>query len=524
MTNPVVLRRLYRSLLKASKPFSPLHNPRAAVYTSLLHRTGIDDGISWDRVLQQMAKRQETMAAKEANNDNNSNNERTAERRQRSPEQARDLTRSYVDDHDDDDDDDDKWLNEEGGGFNQSSSHHDMETSLEERRLPYRVLFRRLLREVVTGLDGSSQMKFPSQVVPNTLQEVIQREFRRPATTTTTTTTGDNGPFPFDEATRQQAAFIALRELNTKLSWIDSLLPSSSSEATTDQEKERNQRQAAKGVTPIHPLQPSEYLKAGTFLVAHPLLTGYFRRTVVCILDHSERQGTSNGGTYGLVVNRIGVSPSTGKDQTLTDVLRTIPPPLAEVFGESSVRDGGPVHMSIQMIHSAESPQQPSLGGTVLLSTPTTQNTTTTTPTTTKHPTDRSIYYQGDIIEAAEAVSNGQLDRGKQQCEPCFACSTELNKRVSGDISFYVGASCWEVRQLESEIERGYWLPCQGPPSIALSGTCEHNVTDTTTTNERPKNDLWLSMMCALGHEEGNLAHLVLDDTGSEHGDACDSF
>lgn len=93
------------------------------------------------------------------------------------------------------------------------------------------------------------------------------------------------------------------------------------------------------------------------------------------------------------------------------------------------------------------------------------------------------------------------------------------------DVCFYAGASCWELRQLESEIERGFWIPCRGPPEIALTGTCEHNDDDLVdVADPRPKADLWLSMMCAMGQDEANLAHLMLEDDFVEDGDPCDSF
>lgn len=90
------------------------------------------------------------------------------------------------------------------------------------------------------------------------------------------------------------------------------------------------------------------------------------------------------------------------------------------------------------------------------------------------------------------------------------------------DVSFYVGASCWDLGQLESEIERGFFIPCRGPPYIALTGVCER-VGDDENDMKRPKADLWLSMMCAMGEDEANLAHLLSnDDDCSDFGDACD--
>ncbi len=78
-----------------------------------------------------------------------------------------------------------------------------------------------------------------------------------------------------------------------------------------------------------------------------------------------------------------------------------------------------------------------------------------------------------------------------------------------------------------SEIEKGYWLPCRGPPQIAQTGMCEHDIDDTDDlaeldTEMHPKSNLWLSMMCSIGEDEANLAHLLYDAETDENGDACD--
>ena len=57
-------------------------------------------------------------------------------------------------------------------------------------------------------------------------------------------------------------------------------------------------------------------LKCGNYLVAHPLMTGYFARSVIVLLDHTP-ESTDNssdeqkGGTYGLIVNRLALQPET---------------------------------------------------------------------------------------------------------------------------------------------------------------------------------------------------------------------
>jgi putative AlgH/UPF0301 family transcriptional regulator len=94
----------------------------------------------------------------------------------------------------------------------------------------------------------------------------------------------------------------------------------------------------------------------------------------------------------------------------------------------------------------------------------------------------------------------------------------------SEDVSFYVGASCWEPGQLEDEIRRGFWLPCRGPPEMALYGICDR-FGDDDKSPSRPRADLWLSLMCSLGQDEANLAHLLFNDNQqSEYDLPCDAF
>ena len=121
-----------------------------------------------------------------------------------------------------------------------------------------------------------------------------------------------------------------------------------------------------------------------------------------------------------------------------------------------------------------------------------------------------------------------------------------------------VGATLWRPGQLKEEVERGHWIPCRAPTDIVLTGTAEcqrhdsdidvdkgvnnqlNEVNDTSKSSKRDSSDddstatsvggvdLWVSMMTALGEEEGMLARtfakqdpltLVLEE---EDGRACD--
>ena len=97
-------------------------------------------------------------------------------------------------------------------------------------------------------------------------------------------------------------------------------------------------------------------------------------------------------------------------------------------------------------------------------------------------------------------------------------------KSAPDDVAFFVGASTWSIGQLRREITEGFWIPCRGPPEIALTGICEHDGYS-NDTSKRPLADLWLSMMSACGEDEAKLAHLYFHaDEPDEFGLPCDMF
>ena len=343
MASSLVVRRLYRSLLRTTKPFTaPSEN--AVVLTCLLHRTGIDDNVSdWDGVVTAAPNSSKTQ------------------------DQARDLTLSYK---------------ESPTGIHSGS-----------QRQSYPRLFRRLLREVIAGPDGVQKMLFPRQVDSIRLRDVIRREFRDDE---------ENISSLFDISTRRKVAFVALRELNKKLSYFDDLQEISPKPLL---------HQAAWHVSQLPFQQPSAYLKAGTFLVSNPHMNdSFFSRTVICILEHNDDDDSENAGnTYGLIVNRVSVNSDTGKNRTLREAFKEnhLPTRLADVFGDSVVKEGGPVHSSIQMLYSAlaDNDELTSIGGSVI----------PTLPEGDKSPalySDRATYFQGDIFKAMDVVDKGIIDRG----------------------------------------------------------------------------------------------------------------
>mmetsp|Transcript_49753 Transcript_49753/g.50578 ORF Transcript_49753/g.50578 Transcript_49753/m.50578 type:complete len:518 (-) Transcript_49753:7-1560(-) len=496
-----VIRTLYRNLLRTSKPFtSPA--PNAAVLCCLLHRTGIDDHIKdWN-----------TFVARNLEN----GVDRTTD------DKAKDLTYSYSD----------ILLQQklEQGEFTSTIPLDGISASTAptiHSNRTYQRLFRRLLREAVTGTNNHGKMVFPSQVDTTKLEKIIQREFRNES---------GNASISFDDATRRQVAFTALRELNKKLSYYETLRESNPKQIP---------QQAAWHVSslPFHP--PASYLRPGVFLVSHPYMhDSYFSRTVICILEHKGlgdilrngrtkkkcnddedeyvdddldgegkdeennpiakriiRQVAPPGQTYGLIVNRVSIHNEAGQNRTLKEVFREhmLPEKLSNIFGDSVVREGGPVNVALQMIHSLSSPSEQedvasAVGGTII---PTIINEEESPALYS----DRATYFQGNMFKILSEVKEGTIDRD--------------------DISFFIGATTWSPGQLASEIAQGYWIPCIGPPEMALDGICEH---EPTSSGKRPLADLWLSMMSACGEDEAKLSHLFHREHWGENGLPCDAF
>jgi putative AlgH/UPF0301 family transcriptional regulator len=375
-------------------------------------------------------------------------------------------------------------------------------------------LFRKILRQAM-GRGGNAapthlNMRFPSQIDTSTcsLRSLLRREFQAPA----------------DEAaaaTRQAVCFLVMRKLNEKLSWAHALrdkLPSSPLSVVAPSCKHAAIQPAPQvHVLPAHPA--ADYLRPGAFLLAHPLLTGYFRRTVLCILDHREEStdlaAQQARGTYGLIVNRLAVTDEE-KVMRLEDALYPMPEDLAEHLGDVVVRDGGPVHASLQMLHVATAGAA-HVGGTLLETITDTKDDDPTVADTTLQPPP--IKYQGDLTQTAAAVAAGHLDATTQ-------------------VSIYLGASSWTVGQLQSEVERGLWLPCRAPVALALQGRLVAASRSENDDDEQPQveastgetttamDDLYLSMLAACGPREAELARLIQFDDKVEHPyrRPCDSF
>ena len=671
-----VARTLYKNLLRTIKPFTS--KKTGPILTSLLHRSGSDDHIDYLEYAKiaaaSAASNKTTCKTKKNDNENENENENengggnpsaetntndkhhdvsssSSSTRNSEPqlflsrEQARDLSHSYS----------------ELQRKNRESESYQSDDTISQgfppyeyeftsfRTAPHIILYKSILKDIIghhrhmnfptstsTSTSTSTEIEIET-VVMDRLRDIIKREFRESSISISKQMTSAG---VVEEKHRRDAAFLAIKELQKKLLWAESSLnidlsegiatasdaDTGTSDASANAKDTCNGKNSniliAKDVKRL-PLQPaSSYLKTGTYLVAHPLLTGCFSKSVICLLEHTvsedhsddntctgteeggkdDKVGKDNhvddsdgdqsdndkdnnnnnknekettimykgmeipydpdpestsepdpelkpesesesesgpadklkseveamGGTYGIIVNkplRTGIPHHTStqtRDRKLREVIRhdCLPEGVKVAFGDCSVRTGGPVNVSLQMLRSATSEEDDNLkiGGSLLsmvVDDDNSNNNNNNNDNTsedagidsstggqiksTAMDTDAAVYFAGDIIKASQAI----IDK-------------DMNK---DSFSFVVGASCWEEGQLESEIERGYWIPCAGPPQIAFAGACDISGVGGITAMET---SLWSSFMAALGEEEGRLAQVFENYEFDENGLPCD--
>ncbi len=344
----------------------------------------------------------------------------------------------------------------------------------------YLHLYKHLLRQLFLDEQENvlRQMQFPSQTTKRTedkddenkynvecimgkkLINLIQNEFRDKSNSNI-----------YTSAIKRETGFLVLRELQKKLLWAQSMgihddlfhyhehtknigdigAVVYENEMKRRMDEERYiQIQAANDVNRISTKSSSLFLQSGVFLIAHPMLRGIFDRSVICILQHTERKkmesnlegfeeeeqsddddddtdmdisAAQNGGTYGVIINSpltVGIPGSDSRsgirrrNRTLREVIRndSLPEGVRLAFGDSPVRNGGPVNLSIQMLRyaSPEDEEKLKIGGIVL------PQVLVNDDVSTAMYSDKAIYFGGDIIKAAQAVLDGDMERGMFLC------------------------------------------------------------------------------------------------------------
>mmetsp|Transcript_20901 Transcript_20901/g.29824 ORF Transcript_20901/g.29824 Transcript_20901/m.29824 type:complete len:482 (+) Transcript_20901:45-1490(+) len=473
-----VVLQVYRSLLRASRPFSyPM--PHAALLTSLLHRKG---NLDYEESIRCLSAEVSDCSDEEII----SHSQTTSDQGEMKllSLHARDLTRSY------------RELKKNEISNAHVSKHSDP---------PHRILFSCLLHELMGG--GESLTRFPCQLTKEDLtklKSIIQREFRSGFSNGLHSCVSDQFPY----RVRLQTSFMALRELNKKLCYALSRGLDMTSNGTS-------KKQFPFSINGISASPPSLYMRPGTFLLAHPLIHGFFSRTAIIIIDHTDESSpnasSAQGGTYGLIINKpatirkrvhktaADAAQATGfttEIATVSDIFRgVIEPKFHAAFNDCTIRTGGPVHASVQMLYKCEPSVERSLqlGGRALpvVTPPLYPSAVPPSAANGSLESDEAIYFQGDFVRVARAVLEGNLSKH--------------------NVSFLVGATVWSAGQLQTEIERGWWMPCVAPPQMTLMGSLEGP-------------SLWSSLMAGIGEEEAKLAHLFRDNISDENIDACDEF
>jgi len=306
----------------------------------------------------------------------------------------------------------------------------------EDNKQGYKNLIRNILEEVIGG-DSTRLFRFPSEIPDDekTVRDIIRREFRISSSS-------------FSSEERIKAAFFALKVLNEKLFLANSL----GLESKIIKNKRENTVFSSDEVRKISLFSS---LEPGSFLVAHPLLPGYFSRSIIVILD------TTSEGIYGLITNRHA--------WPLKRVMNHIPKSLDLAFRNSVVHEGGPVSATMQMIYNLTPGQElrHQIGGIPL--------------------PNSNFYYRGDLFKAAQKVIDNQVP--------------------SSNFFFFVGASCWQQDQLEQELNKGFWMLVRAPIEKILllnkqKDNKYHNYND----------DLWLSIINSISTQDASLAKLISNE------------
>lgn len=399
-----VTNTLYRNLLRIAKQFeSP--TKKGPLLTSLLYRHGRDDFIDYESLRPSNTT---------STNPNPNPNPMKPLKEMKSSEEARDLSKSYHESRSS------LWTTSSEDNHESHPYYFNHDSAAKPQHV---ILYKNLLREVIGG--PNVHMMFAIQAKERRkgsfLTKIIQREFRNDIQSKSY-----NGGY--SESSRRNVAFLAFKELNKKLKWFETIGRIKLSPELLDdtwmesyhvaQEDDDSMVLSDVSVLPTTPA--SSYLRPGCFLVAHPLLTGIFNQSVICILDHTEADNTNNnddsrdGGTYGLIVNQPLMIEESNNVHThhrrrrkLNEIIRNdcLPEGVKLAFGDCPVRSGGPVNMSVQMIRIAEPIQESKLqiGGNVLPMIQDEYNNNNDDDKECSSSTalngDSAIYFGGDIIK-----------------------------------------------------------------------------------------------------------------------------
>lgn len=141
---------------------------------------------------------------------------------------------------------------------------------------------------------------------------------------------------------------------------------------------------------------------------------------MVCILDYENEIKNESaakrydldamGPTYGLVINRLSLNDD-DEPRTLREAFaeNMLPERMADYFGDTPVKDGGPVHSNLQMLYSLPGNKEDTIDGNLIPTIPKEDDD----DASAAQYTDRATYFQGDVFHAMTAVKDGNLDKGE---------------------------------------------------------------------------------------------------------------
>mmetsp|Transcript_2917 Transcript_2917/g.4428 ORF Transcript_2917/g.4428 Transcript_2917/m.4428 type:complete len:377 (-) Transcript_2917:37-1167(-) len=173
----------------------------------------------------------------------------------------------------------------------------------------------------------------------------------------------------------------------------------------------------------------------GVMLCAHPMIHGSMQRSVVLILEHTDKY------SYGIILNKR-------TDHTVQSGILNLPEEMVNIFGNNIVFFGGNVRR-LQCIHS-----DASCGGVSI--------------TNCSEPYFASLSLDKPIKKAKKSPIHAK------------------------NFHFFVGCCVWKAGALKKEIDEGTWLPVTGEPDKVL----QHALTEpipasyaTQSTSNAPSND-----------------------------------
>jgi hypothetical protein len=213
---------------------------------------------------------------------------------------------------------------------------------MSDNKLDGKLLYKSLVAEII---GHGKHMNFPSTImasmnshnnIMNRIRSVIKMEFRDNPTEDRDGRTLLSNTFSFVE--RRNVAFMGLRQLNKKLQYAKTI-------GILSTTNKYNDGLNLKLDIPT-PLQVTSQIQPGTYLIAHPLLGGYFAKSVVVILEHSTEE--SGGGAYGLVINRpsfihdtfnLSTNSTFKRRRNLSETIRsdTLPLLVKKAFGQCPI-------------------------------------------------------------------------------------------------------------------------------------------------------------------------------------------